>query len=185
MRLAIEPFGIFEEADAFQGDQPYWAFAWGGGQALARWLLDNSHVVAGKHVLDIGSGSGLTSIAALKAGAARVVANDIDPVACAAAAINAALNDVSLELSSTDILAENPAADIILFGDLFYMPDLVTRVDAFLSRASRRGATVLFGDRKTIRHPSVAMQLLAEYNAKLTPEMEIGYVEVSRVWKLT
>jgi predicted nicotinamide N-methyase len=184
LRLATQPFGIFAEADTFQGDQPYWAFAWGGGQALARWLLDNPHVVTGKRVLDIGSGSGLTSIAALKAGAAHVVANDIDPVACSAACINAGHNSVDLQISSADLLAGAPRADVILIGDLFYMPELVTRVDAFLNRASRRGATVLFGDRKTIRRPTIPMRQLAEYNAKLTPEMEIDYVEISRVWQL-
>ncbi len=184
MRLAIEPFAIFHAAERFQGEQPYWAFAWGGGQALARWLLDNPEVVAGKNVLDIGSGSAITTIAALMSGARRAEANDIDPVACAAAAINAEANAVPLTISSHDLLAADPDTDVVLIGDLFYMPDLVTRVDAFLQRTSRRGITVLFGDRKTARRPTSSMQLQAEYTAKLTPEMEIGYIETSRVWRM-
>jgi predicted nicotinamide N-methyase len=184
LMLAIEPFGIFHEAERFQGDQPYWAFAWGGGQALARWLFDNPSAVAGKRVLDVGCGSAIQAIAAVKAGAASVIANDIDPVSCAAALVNAELNGVALTVSGDDLLGTIPDTDVILIGDVFYMPELVTRVDAFLHAAARRGITIYFGDRKTARHPTHAMALLAEYCAPLTPELEIGYIETSRVWRL-
>ena len=182
--LAREHINIFHEADKFQGEQPYWAFAWGGGQGLARWILDNPSAVAGKRVLDVGSGSAIEAIAAMKAGAASAVANDTDPVSCAAALLNAQANGVTVQVSDEDLLGTDPKADVILIGDVFYLPDLVTRVDAFLERALRRGVTVLFGDRATARHPTVPMTLLAEYRAPLTPELQIGYIETSRVWCL-
>lgn len=182
--LAREHINIFYEADKFQGEQPYWAFAWGGGQGLARWILDNPVAIAGKRVLDVGSGSAIEAIAAMKAGAASAVANDTDPVSCAAALLNAEANGVTVQVSNEDLLGADPGADVILIGDVFYLPDLVTRVDAFLERALRRGVTVLFGDRATARRPTVPMQLLAEYRAPLTPELQIGYIETSRVWRL-
>ena len=182
--LAREHINIFYETDKFQGEQPYWAFAWGGGQGLARWILDNPQAVAGKRVLDVGSGSAIEAVAAMMAGAAGAIANDTDPVSCAAALLNAQANGVTVEVSAEDLLGTDPTADVILIGDVFYMPDLVTRVDAFLERALRRGVTVFFGDRATARRPTVPMALLAEYRAPLTPELQIGYIETSRVWRL-
>ncbi len=182
--LAREPFAIHQTYHDLTGDIPFWAFAWGGGQGLARYVLDNPAVVAGKRVLDLGSGSAIEAIAAMRAGAASAVANDTDPVSCAAAALNAEANSVILEISADDWLAADPEFDVILIGDVFYLPDLVTRVDAFLTRARRRGATVLFGDRSTTRRPTAPMILLAEYRALLTPELEIDYVESARVWQL-
>lgn len=182
--LAREPFDIHQDAYALCGDIPFWAFAWGGGQGLARYLLDNPHAVAGKRVLDIGAGSAIEAIAAMMSGAAAATANDTDIVSCAAAALNAEANGVDLAISPDDLLATDPDADVILIGDLLYIPDLVTRAGAFLERAQKRGATVYFGDRATTRRPAVAMTLLSEYRAPLTPELEIGYVETSRVWRL-
>lgn len=182
--LAKQAFEIFHNAEKFQGDQPYWAFAWGGGQGLARWIIDNPHAVAGKRILDVGAGSAIEAIAAMKAGAAHAVANDTDPVSCAAAALNAEANGIALATSQEDLLGTDPDADVIFIGDVFYLPDLVTRVGAFLERATRRGTTVYFGDRATSRRPDTPMQLLAEYRAPLTPELEIGYIETSRVWRL-
>lgn len=182
--LARQAFDIHQDAYALCGDIPFWAFAWGGGQGLARFLLDNPHAVTGKRVLDIGAGSGLGAIAAARAGAAVAIANDTDPVSCAAAALNAEANGVALTVSEDDLLGTDPDCDVILIGDVFYLPELATRVDAFLVRARRRGATVYFGDRATTRRPSVPMTLQAEYRAPLTPELEIGYVETARVWRL-
>lgn len=182
--LARHAFDIHQDAHALCGDIPFWAFAWGGGQGLSRWLLDNPIAVAGKRVLDIGSGSSIEAIAAMKAGACSAIANDIDLVSCAAATLNAEANAVALTISAGDLLGTIPEADVILLGDVFYMPDLVTRVDAFLDRCRRLGATVYFGDRATTRRPTVPMTLLAEYRAPLTPELEIDYVETSRVWRL-
>lgn len=184
LHLAREPFDLHQEAYELCGDIPFWAFAWGGGQGLARYVLDNPSVVAGKRVLDIGAGSAIEAIAAMKAGAASAIANDVDTVCAAAAALNAEINHVTLGISTDDLLGTDPVADVIFIGDVFYLPELATRVDAFLERARRRGAVVYFGDRATTRHPSVPMTLLAEYRAPLTPELEIGYVETSQVWRL-
>lgn len=184
LHLASNPLGIFEAAEAIGAERPYWAFAWPGGQALARWLLDNPACVAGRRVLDIGSGSGLTAIAALKSGAVAAVANDTDQLACAAARLNATVNAVPLAISGHDLLGDEPDADLILIGDLFYEPDLVTRVTAFLERASRRGAEILFADRTTSRRPALQFELVGEYEAPLTPDMEVAYVERARIWRL-
>jgi predicted nicotinamide N-methyase len=182
--LAREPFGIFQAAEKAEAERPYWAFAWSGGQALARWILDHPEVVAGLRVHDVGSGSALTAIAARLAGAARVVAADTDRLACIAAGINATANDVEIETTADDLLGTDIDTDVIVIGDLFYEPELVTRVSAFLERARRRGIPVLFGDRVTSRRPPLELVQLAEYEAELTPHLEIGYVDRARVWRV-
>ena len=184
IHLAREAFGIFQEAEKIAAERPYWAFAWSGGQALARFIIDNPATVAGRRVHDIGSGSALTAIAAMRAGAVHAVAADTDRVACAAAALNALANGVEVEVTADDLLAEDLDTDLIVIGDLFYEPELVTRVSAFLERACRRGTPVLFGDRVTSRRPPVEMTQIAEYAAALTPQLEIGYVDQARVWRL-
>ena len=136
-----------EELGAMNIPPPYWAFAWAGGQALARYLLDNPALVAGRRVLDLGSGSGLVAIAAAKAGAARVLAADIDALALAAIGLNAAANAVTLETTADDLLAAPPGAfDVVLIGDLFYERPLAERVLAFAEAARAGGALVLAGD---------------------------------------
>ena len=133
---------------------------------------------------DIGSGSALTAIAARRAGANRVIAADTDPMACAAAALNATVNGAEIETSVDDLLGSDLDTDVILIGDLFYEPDLVTRVSGFLERAARRGTSVLFGDRATARRPPLGFSAVAEYSAALTPHLEIGYVDQARIWRL-
>jgi len=182
--LARQPFDIHQAYHELAGDIPFWAFAWGGGQAVARWLLDNPQAVAGKSVLDIGAGSAIEAVAAMKAGATAALANDTDPFSCAAALLNAEANGVVLTVSQDDLLGSDPDTDVIIVGDLLYLPDLVIRVEAFLARARKRGVVVYFGDRATTRRPSLPMTLLASYRAPLTPELEIGYIETSRVWRL-
>ncbi len=182
--LAKQPFDIHQDAHELCGDIPFWAFAWGGGQGLARYILDNPQAVAGKRVLDIGAGSAIEALAAAKSGAKQSIANDTDLVSSAAAALNAELNQLALDVSSIDLLGEDPDIDVILIGDVFYLPELVTRVDAFLHRARRRGVTAYFGDRTTTQRPATPMTMLAEYLAPLTPELEIGYIETTRVWRL-
>jgi predicted nicotinamide N-methyase len=184
LHLAQQPFEIFQAAETFEGERPYWAFAWSGGQGLARWLLDNPGEVVGKSVIDIGAGSGLSVIAAMQAGARAGTANDTDLLACAAAAINADANGVDLTVTADDLLGTDPDADLILIGDLVYEPELVTRVTGLLERAARRGTAVLFGDRSTARRPPLGFELIAEYQAPLTPDLQIGYVETARVWRL-
>ena len=151
--------------------QPYWAFAWGGGLALARHLLDHPQSVTGRRVMDLGSGSGLVAIAAMKAGAASAVAVDIDPRAAVAARLNAELNGMAVETVTADLL-DGPASegvDLVLIGDLFYSADLAERVLVFLQRCRAAGLDVLIGDpgRKTLRAEAL-MQVGA------APERDFG-----------
>ncbi len=186
LHLATNAFAIFEAAYALtpHGPRPYWAFAWPGGQALARYLIDHPALLAGKRVLDLGAGSGLCAIAALKAGAHAATAADIDPLSVAACVRNAAANDVALSVTTDDLLGADTAFDLVLIGDLVYEPDLKDRVGAFLAAHTRRGVPILYGDRTTARRPPGAFRLLAEYAAPLTPELDEDFPEQARVWKL-
>ena len=146
LHLAEELLPIWQKTEEELGvinvPPPYWAFAWAGGQALARYLLDHSTVVAGQRVIDLGSGSGLTAIAAKQAGAAHVLATDIDAYALAAIGLNAAANGVTVEVSQQDPLAAPAGAfGVVLAGDMFYERPLAERVLAFLDAAGRGGAT--------------------------------------------
>ena len=126
---------------------PFWAFAWAGGQAVARWLLDNPAEVAGKTVLDFATGSGLVGIAAMKAGAASVLAVDIDPHAVVATQLNARANDVTVESLCADLLdGPPPAVEVVLAGDVFYSRALARRTLPFLRRCRDVGLSVLIGD---------------------------------------
>ncbi|MGH7075371.1 MAG: class I SAM-dependent methyltransferase [Stellaceae bacterium] len=126
---------------------PYWAFAWPGGQALARHILDHPERVVDKCVFDLGAGSGLAAIAAARAGARRVVAAEIDRFAAAAIALNAAVNEVDIFVESRDILGTfDVAADLFLVGDMCYERPLAARMMAFLDAASARGADILLAD---------------------------------------
>jgi predicted nicotinamide N-methyase len=188
LHLATDPRGIFQQASDFCdegiGSRPYWAFAWPGGQGLARYILDNPHLVAGKAVLDIGSGSGLAAIAALKAGAVSALAADTDPLADSAAVLNGKANGVGLASTTDDLLGLDPHADLIIIGDLVYEPDLHIRVGAFIESAHRRGVPMLYGDRTTARRPRQDFELLQEYEAPLIPALVENFLERSRVWRL-
>lgn len=184
LQLARDPIGIFQEAERIGALQPFWAFAWPGGQGLARWLLDNPEAIAGKKVLDVGAGTGISSIATMMAGARHVIANDTDPLACAAACLNAKLNGIAIEVCSNDLLDDAPDADLILIGDLFYLPEIAARVSVFLATAARRGIPVIYADRTTGSRPQAPLALLAGYRAPLTPAMQIGYTEDCKVWRI-
>jgi len=126
---------------------PYWAYAWGGGLALARHFLERPDVVAGRRVLDLGSGSGLVAIAAARAGAREVTAADTDDAAAAALELNAEANGVALSATVEDLTTgPPPAADLVAVGDLFYEPELALRVTVFLDRCHAAGIEVLVGD---------------------------------------
>jgi predicted nicotinamide N-methyase len=152
---------------------PYWAFAWVGGQALARYLLDHPAVVAGRRVLDFAAGSGLGAIAAMQAGAARARAADIDPFAAAAVALNARANGVRVACTSRDLLAAAPpAGGVILAGDVCYEGPLAARVLPWLRAAHARGARVLIGDPGRAYFPAAGLVQLAEYQVPTTRELE-------------
>jgi predicted nicotinamide N-methyase len=149
---------------------PYWAYHWGGGLALARYVLDTPGCVAGRRVLDLGAGSGLAAIAAAKAGAARVTAADIDPYAIAATALNAAANNVTVATRLGDLTTgPPPAIDMVLVADLFYAADLAERVTGFLDRCLAANIDIMIGDPWRAYLPRKRLKLLAEY-----PGMDFG-----------
>jgi predicted nicotinamide N-methyase len=165
---------------------PFWAFAWAGGQALARYVLDHAESVAGKRVLDLASGSGLVGIAAMKAGASAVTAADIDAFAIAAIALNATANGVRLTPCNDDLLAApaNERWDAILAGDIFYERDTAERAFAFLSHQAARGATVLIGDPGRSYLPKERLTKLAEYSVPVTRELEDAEIKRTAVWTI-
>lgn len=151
------------EADKAFGN-PYWAYHWGGGLALSRYVLDQPEAVAGKHVLDMGAGSGIVGIAAMKAGAATVLAAEVDPYAIAAIKLNAEANGVAIEAVLGDLTqTEPPEVDVVLVGDLFYSEELATRVGGFLDRCLTKKIVVLVGDPWRATLPRTRLRLLKEY----------------------
>jgi len=178
-----------EELDAMGLPPPYWAFAWAGGQALARYLLDAPHLVAGKRVLDLASGSGLVAIAAAKAGAAPVIAADIDAFTEAAISLNTEANEVYVEIIVRDLLDDlapiMPRYDVILVGDLFYEHDTAARALAFLERQAAAGTQVLIGDPGRTYLPRERLTHLAEYSVPVTRELEDMEIKRTMVWELT
>ena len=165
---------------------PFWAFAWAGGQGLARWLLDNPSEVAGKHVLDFAAGSGLVGIAAMKAGAVSALCADIDPFCGAAVDRNAAANGVTLGFTAADLLqAPPPAVEVICAGDVFYEQPMSGQVLAWLQRARDQGSRVLVGDPLRTYFPKQGFDMLAEYAVPTTRELEDSAVKRTRVWTLS
>ncbi|MFI1989039.1 class I SAM-dependent methyltransferase [Actinoplanes sp. NPDC020271] len=160
---------------------PFWANAWAGGQALARYVLDRPELVTGRRVLDVACGGGVAAIAAARAGAAHVTANDIDPYACAAAALNAGVNAVTLDLVEGDLLdGDGGDAEVVLVGDAYYDSGLAARMTVFLRRVSARGATVLVGDPGRGHVPENWLHLLRTYRISgLGAAQDAGITEVS------
>jgi predicted nicotinamide N-methyase len=188
LHLAEEPLGLWKKTTKElrkPGLQPpYWAFAWAGGQALARYLLDNPGLVRGRRVFDLGSGSGLVAIASARAGAAAVTASDVDPLAVAAIGLNAEANGVSVAVVSEDLVEEESvAAELVLAGDLFYEKPMAGRVMRFLERASAHGATVLVGDPGREYLPRVRFEALATYEIPVPPGLEDRPVKRTSVWR--
>ncbi len=160
---------------------PFWTNAWAGGQALARYVLDHPELVTGRRVLDVACGGGVVAIAAARAGAAEVTANDIDPYACAATAMNADVNAVTLRLVEGDLLGgDGGDAEVVLVGDAFYDSNLATRMASFLRRVTDRGATVLVGDPGRGHVPEHWLRVLRSYRITgLGAAEDSGITEVS------
>ena len=164
---------------------PFWAFAWAGGQALARWLLDHPEEVRGRRVLDFATGSGLVAIAAMRAGAASALGADVDGFCAAAVALNAEANGVAVSFTDADLLdAEPPEADVVCAGDIAYEQPLAGRVRAWLHRARAQGARVLVGDPGRTYFDAAGLQPLAEYRVATTRELEDQEVKRTGVWAL-
>jgi predicted nicotinamide N-methyase len=180
LRLADEPFDLWERA----GDPlPYWAFAWAGGQAVARYVLDHPDLVAGRRVLDLASGSGLVAVAAAMAGAAQVTATDVDPLAVLAIEINARTNRVSVAARHVDVLdTDGGDAEIVLAGDVCYDRAMADRVLPFLARVTDRGIPVLLGDPGRAHFPRTEFDALATYPVPGTGTLEANDTTPTTVW---
>ena len=189
LHLAEESVPIWQKTEEELGEinvpPPYWAFAWAGGQALARYILDHPDIVSGRTVLDLGSGSGLTAIAAMMAGARNALAADIDAFALAAVRLNAAQNAVELATTGEDLLSAPPGPyDVILVGDLFYERHLAEKVTVFIAAASAQGAVVLIGDPQRNYFPKGRFTRVAEYKVPVTRELEDAEIKTAAVWRV-
>jgi predicted nicotinamide N-methyase len=162
---------------------PFWAFAWAGGQGLARYILDNPWNVQGSRVLDFATGSGLVAIAAAKAGAASVLAADIDPFCAAAVRLNAAANGVEIAFDNRDFIGENNGFDVLLAGDVFYDRGFAKRLIPWFSRLASNGTTVLIGDPGRSYLPREKLTKLAEYQVPVTRALEDAEVKRTTVWR--
>ena len=164
---------------------PFWAFAWSGGQGLARWVLDNPRTFAGRTVVDFATGSGLVGIAAMKAGAAGVLAADIDPFCAAAVMLNAEANGVALSFTDANLLDDPPPeVDVICAGDVCYEKPMTERVMAWLGRARRQGSRVFIGDPHRTYFRTDGLTFLAEYQVPTTRELEDFAIKRCSVFSL-
>jgi predicted nicotinamide N-methyase len=192
LHLAHESVPLWQKTEEELGEiglpPPFWAFAWAGGQALARYVLDNPEIVRGMSVIDLASGSGLVAIAALKAGARTVLAADIDPFAVAAIKLNLSrLSDnATWQITSQDLLNKSPAdCDVILVGDLFYEKHLAERVFAWLQQAQSNNTSILIGDPGRSYLPKDKLIKCTEYNVPVTRDLEDAEIKRTAVWTLS
>ena len=194
LHLAGEVMGLWRETEALSAalafgmtnlPPPYWAFAWPGGQALARYIFDHPQEVAGKSVLDFGAGSGLVAIAAAKAGGAPVIATEIDALALAAIELNAAANGVFVEEIENDIIGTNGRWDTILAGDMCYERPLAERLTDWLRSLAAEGARVLIGDPGRNYFPASGVQRLATYEVPTSRDLEDRDVRETSVYGIS
>lgn len=188
LHLADEAVPLWKMTEDELGERglppPFWAFAWAGGQALARYVLDNADAVRGRRVLDLASGSGLVGIAAMKAGAKCCLCADIDGFALTAIALNAQANRTAVSVTGDDLLETQGDWDVILAGDIFYEQDTAARALTFAGRCLARGASVLIGDPGRSYLPKDRLEKLAEYSVPVTRELEDAEIKRTAVWTL-
>jgi predicted nicotinamide N-methyase len=189
LHLATEITPLWQATEtvlaASQLPPPYWAFAWAGGQALARHVLDHPELVRGRDVLDFGAGSGLLAIAAAQSGARSLLAAEIDPVAAQAIALNAALNGVVVAVDTADVIGRRPAPwQIILVGDMCYERPLAERLTTWLKELVQDGATVLLGDPGRNYLPKSGLDELARYRVPTPLDLEDREWRDGVVWRL-
>jgi predicted nicotinamide N-methyase len=189
LHLATEVVPLWRKTeDELQAEgvpPPYWAFAWAGGQALSRYVLDNPDVVAARSVLDFGSGSGLVALAAAMAGATQVLAADIDTYAAAAISLNAAANNVAVTVTTEDVIGAPASWQTILVGDMCYERPLAERLLAWLLEQHTAGALVLLGDPGRSYFPKGGVEKLATYRVQTTRELEDREIRETSVYRLT
>ena len=186
LHLAEEATELWQRTEEELGElglpPPFWAFAWAGGQALARYILDRPSLVRGRHVLDFASGSGLAGIAAAKAGARVVSASDIDAFACVAMGLNADANGVTLDIIGRDLIGLGGPWDTVIAGDICYERDLAETVTDWLDGLARRGVTVLIGDPGRAYLPRDRLTALATYEIPVTRALEDNDIKKTSVW---
>jgi predicted nicotinamide N-methyase len=187
LHVADEATELWQKTEEDLGEiglpPPFWAFAWAGGQALARHLLDDPTLVRGKRVLDFASGSGLVAIAAAKAGAAAVHARDIDAFAVAAIALNASANGVAIDAQCADVVDSDELWDAVLAGDICYERDMAERTVAWLARLHARGALVLIGDPGRSYLPREMLEPVVTYRVPVTRALEDAEIKTTHVWR--
>jgi predicted nicotinamide N-methyase len=189
LHLASEIFPLWhaseEELAKRDLPPPFWAFAWAGGQALARYILDHPEVVAGKRVLDFACGGGIQGIAAARAGAALVEVSDIDPFALAAVSLNATANDVRLNSLDGNLLEQEGGNwDVILAGDVCYEGPMAAKIESWLGCHAARGTEVLLGDPGRTYLPKSGLERIIAYAVKTTRELEDTDVRNAVVWRV-
>jgi len=190
LHLSEEALPIWRKTEEELGEMnippPFWAFAWAGGQAMARYIFDNPETVAGRRVLDLGSGAALAAIAAMKSGARRALAADIDPFAAAAANLNAKANDVTFDTTTADLLEPgvgHNSFDVVLVADVFFERELAERIMVFAERQRQAGARVLIGDPNRSYFPADKVAKLVQYDVPVTQELEDAEIKRAAVWE--
>jgi predicted nicotinamide N-methyase len=189
LHLATEITSLWQATEATLGREqlppPYWAFAWAGGQALARHVLDHHELVRGKRILDFGAGSGLLALVAAKAGAASATAAEIDPFAAAAIAENARLNGVSVTIERDDVIGRRPVPwQVLLIGDMCYERPLAERLTAWLRALARDGVLVLLGDPGRNYLPQEGLVEIGRYEVPTPLDLEDRVMRKGVVWRL-
>ncbi|MCP1199253.1 methyltransferase [Notoacmeibacter sp. MSK16QG-6] len=187
LHLADEAIALWQktedELEAIGLPPPFWAFAWAGGQGLARFLLDHPEIVSGKSVLDFATGSGLVAIAAMKAGAARVLAADVDPFCAAAVRLNARANDVAVEFTENDLVGHDEGWPIVLAGDVFYDKSMAETLTPWFDTLASRGARVLIGDPGRAYLPKRGIIEMACYEVPVSRALEDAEIKRTTVWQ--
>jgi predicted nicotinamide N-methyase len=187
LHLADDAVALWEMTEEELGriglPPPFWAFAWAGGQALARYLLDTPETAAGRAVLDVAAGCGIAAIAAMKAGARAATAVDIDAFAAQAVTLNAALNQVEIMSCTDDPIGMPTDADLILIGDLFYERDLAARVLAWVEALHAQGKAILVGDPGRTYFPKERFRAVATYAVPVTRALEDAEIKRTSVWQ--
>ncbi len=190
LHLASEITPLWQATEALlereQLPPPYWAFAWAGGQALARHVLDHPDLVRGRSVLDFGAGSGLLALAAARAGAARAVAAEIDAVAAIAIGLNAALNRLDVTVEGGDVIGRFPAPwQVVLVGDMCYERPLAERLTEWLRRLAATDVLVLLGDPGRAYLPKEGLAEIARYRVPTSLDLEDRTMREGVVWRLS
>ena len=190
LHLADEVLPLWGAVQLESGDPdaplPYWAFAWGGGLAVANYLREHPEAVAGRRVFDFASGSGLVAIAAMYAGASAVIAADIDPFAILAIGLNGRANGHRITTLARDVLDEPPPdVDVVLAGDCWYEASLAERVLPWLRRVRAAGIDVLVGDPGRRYLPAAALEEVATYKVRTTTELEDLALKTGHVYIVT